>query len=351
MTIDNSAEICRNPGCEYNNHCRFVVSQERAKKTPESSWKIFKNRLAILHIVGSIDSDIENITSELVERTGDFDGLFVDINSGGGNAGSCRKIVGLLRKIGKQVPIVTNVRYAGSAALEIAQVCPEIFIEPEGEGGSLGILKHVCFNGEKPRAFTSSKSTEKPFDIEKGPISYDPRLFTDEIGEEIQQAIDTGLARVFKSIVADRGIDGERIEALTDGRMVEASELVQMGLADGVCAPEEALAVLGARMKSIGLHNSDARVNQLRAKNLDRLRAQAITRSEKTEADDLEENRLFRQIDAIKKENEVVEIRAKLAELVEKLQWIKEEIAEIKAQHKNNRREENEDANKIAEKE
>ena len=86
MTTPNS-QTCQNPECKYNNHCRFVVSQERAEGTPpESSWKIFSNGIAILHIVGSINSDIENITSELFERTGDFDGLFVDINSGGGIA-------------------------------------------------------------------------------------------------------------------------------------------------------------------------------------------------------------------------------------------------------------------------
>ena len=131
----------------------------------------------------------------------------------------------------------------------------------------------------------------------------------------MQQLCDRSLRRTIQSIVSARGINADRLEPLIDGRTVESQELVKIGLADAVLGPVEALEILRARMRTNNPHDGNCLVNQLKAKHIDRLRTQAITRTKQTEFDEIEEERLFRQIISFEEENQDVEILRQLAEV------------------------------------
>jgi hypothetical protein len=72
MTIDNSAEICRNPACQYVERCRFVSGQTEFGQTDIDDtnvplMKISPNGIARLMVV-NVDQELEGEAQKLLDR-------------------------------------------------------------------------------------------------------------------------------------------------------------------------------------------------------------------------------------------------------------------------------------------
>jgi len=150
-------------------------------------------------------------------------------------------IITTIKEIARTVPVIGFIDHAASAGLEVALACPEVYIARDGFAGGLGTHYFCCFEGKTPCSVVSALSTQKKWDIESGPNSYEPRSYTDEIREEIQAICDKTLGEIFNFILNSRETSLQMLAPLADGSKIKGAEVVRAGLACGVREPEEAL--------------------------------------------------------------------------------------------------------------
>jgi hypothetical protein len=127
-------ETCRDPDCRYVERCRFSTDSQTEPKEIRHSMKILQNGISILHVMGTVDSGLEAVVQELLDRRGEYLGLFVHINSSGGFSGSCKKVFQMVRKIGEREQTRGGrswVTGASNGGIEVQGIYPGgLYIDP-----------------------------------------------------------------------------------------------------------------------------------------------------------------------------------------------------------------------------
>ncbi len=251
MTIDNSAEVCREPDCEYVARCKFATNKQTELDSPNLlQLKIQKNGIALFPLTGSVDSTLEMEAQALLDRLGEYRGVLVYVSSQGGYGGSAKRVMRTLQEIGNNnIPVIAYIVYAVSAALEIALACPEVYASKDGVFGGLGTHSFNCFQGKKPVSVISTLTTKKIIDLADGPDVYDPKPYSSKIENEIQALCDSALLGIFRTISATRRANLDRLYPLLNGSKLNGTALVKIGLADGVKEPMEVLEILGNKIR------------------------------------------------------------------------------------------------------
>jgi protease-4 len=173
-------------------------------------------------------------------------GVFLDLR-GVGNMAQIEELrprLARLRAAGK--PVVAFMEYGGGRAdLYLAGACDRIVMAPEAGLAPLGLRAERRYYrgllaGWGIRVDRSSygryKSAYRNFSVDST---------SDADREVIERGLDVSQELLVSALVADRGVDRERLLTLLDGRPWRAEDLRQAGLIDSVGYREDALALLG----------------------------------------------------------------------------------------------------------
>ncbi|WP_068312758.1 S49 family peptidase [Polycladidibacter hongkongensis] len=184
-------------------------------------------------------------TAELLRQAGadaDANGVLLDIDSGGGEAGGVFALASEIKRLAASKPVIAYANsYAASAAYALACGCDEILLAPSASVGSIGVVAlHLDQSGADKQAgknYTYLHAGARKIDGNPhAPLS-------DPARANLQADID-GLYDDFCLHVAQaRGISEQSVRE-TQARMFRGQAAVEAGLADGIASYSEALARL-----------------------------------------------------------------------------------------------------------
>jgi signal peptide peptidase SppA len=214
-----------------------------------------KGSLAIVPVVGVIAqhaSWYSDVSTDRLGRT--LDDLMADASVGAivlnfdspggvvyGTPELGEKIRGY-RGNGKSIYAVANAT-AFSAAYWLASQAEKLFVIPSGQVGSIGVWSaHVDISGyeEKLGIKTTLVSAGK-YKVEGHP--WEP--LGDEAREEMQREVDMYHGMFIDAVAKGRGVKTSIVrEQYGQGRLIEASRAVEIGMADGIATLDEVVGSL-----------------------------------------------------------------------------------------------------------
>ena len=195
-------------------------------------------------------------TIELIKKAGedpDVSVILIDINSGGGTIVASKELMRAVRSAEK--PVVAYINELGaSGAYYAASAADEIIADEDSLTGSIGAVSQVDnYAGLMEKlglnvsmvASGEYKSMASPFDE-----------FTGEERALLQEIVDGAYGAFRADILKNRpSLDAERLDAVSDGRLLSGRQALEAGLVDHTGSRELALerAAVGVRSRVLQL--------------------------------------------------------------------------------------------------
>ena len=199
------------------------------------------NKIAIVPIVGMIDSSTVSFVHNVVEDILDDDGVkavVLRIESPGGGATASDEILhDLLRlRTEGELPIIASYGdYAASGGYYVSAMADHIYAQPTTVTGSIGVIApfftiHELLDkvGVEPQIITSSAATAKD-------TASMFRPWTDADREEVKKLLDA-VQEQFVKVVADgrEQLSVEQVRELATGSVMTAAEALESKLIDDI---------------------------------------------------------------------------------------------------------------------
>ncbi|MDB5510768.1 MAG: signal peptide peptidase SppA, type [Enterovirga sp.] len=203
-----------------------------------------RQQIARIGISGFIAGDQR--VAELFRRVGDSPsvrGVVITINSPGGTTSGSEELYRGIRDLAAKKPVVAFVDgLAASGGYITALAADRIVARETALVGSIGVL--FQYPDFSKLLGTVGVSVEQ---VKSSPLKAEPSGFsptTPEARAALKSVVDDTYAW-FKGIVGDRrGLSGERLETVSDGRVFSARQGVPLGLVDQLGSERDAVAWL-----------------------------------------------------------------------------------------------------------
>ena len=202
--------------------------------------------VAVVRVAGLIERDSywraswQTLAADLrlLDARQGVSAILIDIDSTGGVEMGCRELCDVID--GLQKPVVAYVSgYAMSAAYRFACHCNQIFATPSANVGSIGTMINLIdysrqYMEEGLEVVSASTGPFKTMGVSGLPITAEQRAFLQERCDRMQ----AGFARS----LSQRGITGQQLAEVSDGRYWDAEQALQLRLIDGIKTMEQVVA-------------------------------------------------------------------------------------------------------------
>mgnify|MGYP005818735033 CR=1 FL=1 len=176
--------------------------------------------------------------------------ILVDIDSPGGTVVGGESLYEALRAASAEKPVVAVMgTTAASAAYMVAIGTDRIFAHSGTVTGSVGVLLQTAQVTDLLRSIGVT-----PISIKSSPLKAVPSPVEDltPAGREAAQEVVDAMYRMFVDMVGERrGLSGDRLASVTDGRIFTGRQAMDLGLVDSVAGEKGARAWLAAE-KGVG---------------------------------------------------------------------------------------------------
>lgn len=194
------------------------------------------------------------------------DVILLDINSPGGMVAGVQDAYSEIEKVAQFKPVIAYAHdTAASAAYWLAAAADKIILSPTAVAGSIGVYTmHDDASGQlADRKIKRTLITSGPY---KGAGAGNLPLNPDQL-TAAQAEVGAMAQQFFLYVGKRRGLADAKLSAVTDGRVWIGPEAVQMGLADAVVTPREAIAYAqafkGQRKRTAASPVKSAKGNQM----------------------------------------------------------------------------------------
>lgn len=200
-------------------------------------------------------ASLQQLRASLREAVADdqIGAIVLEVDSPGGSVDGVPEAAAEIRAARDRKPIVAVANtWSASAAYWLASQATELVVAPSGQVGSIGVfMAHEDWSkyDERIGVSTTLVSAGK-YKVEGNP--FEP--LSDEAKAAIQSKVDGYYDMFVEAVAAGRGTSAKTVrEGYGEGRMVMASEAVDLGMADAVGTIEDAViraAKLGAKARA-----------------------------------------------------------------------------------------------------
>lgn len=179
---------------------------------------------------------------------GGVQAILICIESPGGDADGMLATKDVIRMAAAQKPLWAFVDgLAASAAYAMALGAAKIIATPSSRIGSIGILSAL-----RDTSKADEKAGYKTIVLRSGPHKAPGQrgeAITDEQLKPLQDTVDAMAQQFYDAVSAERGLSGDALAAVTDGRTFLAEQAMKLGLIDAVGTYEQVLADLSTPQK------------------------------------------------------------------------------------------------------
>ena len=225
------------------------VSINKIKKVP-STDKFSMNKVAVLYAIGDIDSNAagemnsEKIVKEL-NRLADDDNVkavVLRVNSPGGSAFGSEQMWFAAKQLREKKPLIVSMSdYAASGGYYMSCIADTIMAQPTTLTGSIGIFgMFPNFEGiaDKIGVNFSTVKTNEIADLGNA-----MRPMTDSERAIIQNHINRGYELFISRCAEGRGVSGNEIKQVAEGRVWTGADALELGLVDVLGGLDDAIAI------------------------------------------------------------------------------------------------------------
>lgn len=174
----------------------------------------------------------------------DIRAIVIQIESPGGSVFGVEELSAKIRAARGTKPIIAIAdSYAASAAYWIGSAAEKFYVAPGGQVGSVGVI-----NVHSDNTAAMKKIGVKETPITAGRYKAEGQFgpLTDEARAAMQKKVDAYYASFVSAVAMGRGVSVERVmSTFGQGRLVIASEAVELGMVDGISTFGEVLKQLG----------------------------------------------------------------------------------------------------------
>lgn len=212
------------------------------------SGPIFPKANLMTEVSGASSIDTFRASFREAIASPDVTAILLNIDSPGGSTGQIPEMAAEILASRGQKPIVAQANgWAASAAYWLAAAADEIVITPSGEVGSIGVYTvhdDISAAQEKLGVKTTLVSAGK-YKTEGNP--FEP--LSDEARADMQQGVDAMYEMFVASVAKGRGVTAKTVLAdFGQGRMLQPTKAVEVGMADRVATFDQTL----ARLEKVG---------------------------------------------------------------------------------------------------
>lgn len=203
------------------------------------------------HLVQQMSSGVGTSTEILASQIrqarqdSDIGTLVLDIESPGGGVFGLTEVAEELRAAREEMRVIAHANsYAASAAYWIAAQAGELWVDPDGEVGSIGVwTMHQDVSARLAEAgIDVTLISAGEYKVEGNP--FEP--LGDEAKAELQRKVDEAYDRFVNAVADGRGVSSSRVKSdFGKGRMVFDREAVSAGMADQIGTMSQLLSTLG----------------------------------------------------------------------------------------------------------
>ena len=172
----------------------------------------------------------------------EIDAIVLDVDSPGGYVSGIEELTDKIYNARGTKPIIAVANHMiASAAFWVASAADEVVASPSSKIGSVGIFaghadQSKAYEQEGIKITLISAGEHK---VEGNP--YEP--LGDEARAEIQRGVDEVYEKFVSTLARNRGISTEKVNAdFGQGRMIEASRAVALGMADRIATLDDVIA-------------------------------------------------------------------------------------------------------------
>ena len=225
------------------------VSLNKMKKAP-STDKFSMNKVAILYATGEIDTGAENemnsedIAKEL-NRLADDDNVkavVLRVNSPGGSAFGSEQMWFAAKQLRARKPLIVSMSdYAASGGYYMSCIADTIVAQPTTLTGSIGIFgmfPNFAGVADKIGVNFSTVKTNEIADLGNA-----MRPMTDSERAIIQNHINRGYELFISRCAEGRGVSGDEIKQVAEGRVWTGADALELGLVDVLGGLDDAIAI------------------------------------------------------------------------------------------------------------
>lgn len=174
----------------------------------------------------------------------DIRAIVIQIESPGGSVFGVEELAAKIRAARGTKPIIAIAdSYAASAAYWIGSAAEKFYVAPGGQVGSIGVINvHTDYSAAKKKI--GIKETPITAGRYKAEGQFGP--LTDEARAAMQKKVDSYYSAFVSAVALGRGVSAQQVmDKFGQGRLVIASEAVELGMVDGIATFGEVLKQLG----------------------------------------------------------------------------------------------------------
>ncbi len=226
-----------------------MVSLKQMKSAP-STDKFSMNKVAILYAVGEIDSgsegemNSEDIVKELnrLAKNDDVKAVVLRVNSPGGSAFGSEQMWFAAKQLRAKKPLIVSMSdYAASGGYYMSCIADTIVAQPTTLTGSIGIFgMFPNFAGVANKIgvnFSTVKTNElSDFGNTMRPMTASERVI-------LQNYINRGYELFISRCAEGRGVSGDEIKRVAEGRVWTGADALSIGLVDVLGGLDDAIAI------------------------------------------------------------------------------------------------------------
>jgi len=216
----------------------IVLALPRAAETKTGE------HVARIWITGTITTDRDRDEAlKMLAEAEDAKALIVRINTPGGTVTGSEALYDSLRQVAAAKPVVAVMEEAATSGGYLAAIAADhILARQTTLTGSIGVV----FRAPNVSKLLDSVGVEMT-EVKSGPLKASPSVTTPTDPEAVAALEATILDTYawFRGLVSERrGLTGDRLERVTDGRVFTGRQAMELGLVDALGAPREARAWL-----------------------------------------------------------------------------------------------------------
>lgn len=230
-----------------------MVSLKQMKSAP-STDKFSMNKVAVLYATGEIDSgaegemDSEDIVKELnrLAKNDDVKAVVLRVNSPGGSAFGSEQMWFAAKQLRAKKPLIVSMSdYAASGGYYMSCIADTIVAQPTTLTGSIGIFgMFPNFAGVANKIgvnFSTVKTNElSDFGNTMRPMTASERVI-------LQNYINRGYELFISRCAEGRGVSGDEIKRVAEGRVWTGADALELGLVDVLGGLDDAIAIAASK--------------------------------------------------------------------------------------------------------
>ena len=213
---------------------------------------LMKHAMSVSDVSGPSGTSYETIAEQMGIALADdaVQSIMLHMESPGGQSDGCEALYNYISAVAEKKPVWAFVDgLCASAAYYLASACTEVMATKSSQVGSIGtmmVARDTTKADEKSgvRTVVVRSGAKKALGTSGEPV-------TDAVIQSKQKIVD-GLAQQFYDAVSSgRGLDGDKLKAVTDGDIHLAKDALALGLIDKIGSLEDAVKSMTAPKKGI----------------------------------------------------------------------------------------------------